>query len=151
MTDSMRIDVEGLKDFRRQLRTAGDGRYSKELQRINKAAVQDIASAARRRYSSHYTSKRGKHVGSIRALASQRRAQVAIGGPKAPGALGQEFGSNSLPQFKAWRGSDSKAGYFLWPAIRSGIGQARQEYEAELDKLLRKAFPNKGIGAGGLR
>lgn len=64
------------------------------------------------------------------------------------GAFGGEFGAiRNIPrqgpsgrwyhgynQFQSWRGNDSKAGYFLWPAIRREMPIIIEAYVEELQR-----------------
>lgn len=45
---------------------------------------------------------------------------------------GAEFGAAAYRQFKPWRGNDSEAGYFLYPAVRAKSDMIEREYSAAL-------------------
>ena len=137
------IRIEGLADLARELRQAGQD-LPKRLRQANKEAVGPIVPLARRLYDRRYTSGSGKSRRSIRALASQRRAQVAIGRRSLPHLMGQEFGSNKYPQFPRHRTAKGQAGYFLSPAIREKEGEIRDRYLDVIDDLARGAFPRGG-------
>ena len=47
-------------------------------------------------------------------------------------------------QFPAWTGNGSKAGRFLFPALRAAADDIDREYRDEIDKLMAKAFPEGG-------
>ena len=136
--------IEGLQQLSRDLK-AIDPKLGKELQKVNKAAVETAAKAARSAYSGLHRQRSGKGVKSIRALASQTRAQVALGSSSAPYMLGQEFGSHQGPhkqQFPGYRGNGSEAGYFFYPAIRDEAEKLTETYTKALDHLIKPVFPD---------
>jgi hypothetical protein len=173
MPAQQRIFIKGLEDFRRDLKVAGDG-LDKRLQRTLKEAVAPIARDAQQRYDRlHPTALRRRTPGrrpgrgrrSIRALATQRRAQVAMGGKKAPYVLGQEFGSLQGPrkrQFPVarrvtwgtprWRGGGGQhtasEGNFFTPAVQVGVQALGPKIERMLDGLFREAYPKGGVSRG---
>ena len=138
---SWRIETDPeLKWLRREL-IAIDPALRKELQRANKEAVRPIAEDARVRYSKLYNEPTGASSLTIRPLASQTRAQVAMGKDREPQLFGQEFGGDQ-PQFPAWRGNQRRAGYFFYPAVREGADELLKRYRDEiLPGVTRKAFP----------
>lgn len=83
-----------------------------------------------------------KAAGSLRAGRANAKATVTIGGVSTPFALGAEFGSNQFRQFAPWRGSGSRAGYFLWPAVRASGERIVSLYEDAVVKLTARAFPD---------
>lgn len=112
-----RVNVQGLKELRAALR-AIDGTLPRELQRTNKRAAADVIVPAARRLAESRTNPRWGHlaVASIRALASQTRAQVALGSQKVRWAAGENFGSFKYHQFppsKGYRAGD----YALYESI----------------------------------
>lgn len=50
---------------------------------------------------------------------------------------GAEFGALAHTQFQPWRGSDTGAGYFLWPAVRSRTEWIQDRYSEALDDALQ--------------
>lgn len=48
---------------------------------------------------------------------------------------GAEYGSNTLRQFRPWRGNGNRAGYFYWPAVRAGVTRLYREYLGDLQRL----------------
>lgn len=141
---SVRVDVQGLREFRRELKKL-DGRFPKELRAINKRAADMIVPPARRNAGASRPNQAGgtarggsKLVGTVRALASQSRAHVAMGGARVPWARGTEWGSSGrYRQFPA-RSSD---GYVLYPAVKEMLPAIRAAYGDMVDQLLREAFP----------
>ena len=143
MTDGMRVNVQGLREFRTAIRRVGPD-MPKALQQENKAVAGEVAGQARAAYVSVYTSRSGRGAGSIRGLATQTRAQVAIGGARTPYMLGLEFGSNRFPQFRPWSGPAPRGrgsrGKFLYPALRAALPGLVQRYAQAIDKVAARAF-----------
>lgn len=136
------IRVEGLSDLRRELR-ALEGNFPRELQRANKRVAEEVIVPDARAAAEARTNPRAGRavVNSIRATATQTRAQVAVGGARVPQALGHEFGSIRFKQFPAWRGAGKGAGYFLWPTIRARGQEIIETYETVIEELTQRAFP----------
>lgn len=165
----MRVLVTGLREFRTELRNVSRD-LPKELQKENKAIAQEVAGKARTAYQSLYQQRSGRGAASIRGLANQTRAQVAIGSARAPYVLGQEFGANqrqavagfrgsynygpgargssarrsSMRQFPAYKPSPTGRGgegYFTYPTIRRMVPAIRMRYGSAIDRVTAKAFP----------
>jgi hypothetical protein len=148
------IHVEGLSEFRRELRRLDDRTLTSELKDANFAVAQRVVGWA------HYRAAgQGrmavKAAATLRASKSQARAAVSFGGAKAPFAAGSEFGAiRNIPrrsrrgevrgwnQFKEWRGNGRDAGYWLFPAIRANETQIVEEYGDAIEKITAKAFPD---------
>jgi hypothetical protein len=86
------IHVEGLSEFRRELRRLDDRTLTSELKDANFAVAQRVVGWA------HYRAAgQGrmavKAAATLRASKSQARAAVSFGGAKAPFAAGSEFGA----------------------------------------------------------
>jgi hypothetical protein len=159
------IKIDGLKEFRKALKQAGD-EFPKELRAANLEAAQVVATEAKRR------APKGPHEGtprgarflaaaeSVRALATQRRGQVAIGGARAPHAQVLEFGgqiprrgSNKslIAKARAGHRSFAETGVtsltrvrkqaFLYPALDAKADEVVEVYAAALDRLTKRAFP----------
>ena len=93
MAASFKLELRGMKEFRADLRGL-DKALLKELQKENKLVANEVAGHARAAYTGMHKQFSGRGASSIRGLASQTRAQVAIGSARAPYMLGQEFGAN---------------------------------------------------------
>lgn len=128
--------VEGLADLARDLR-AIDAKLPKQLQQVNKKAVDTIAGKARSAYQSQYSSKSGAGAGSIRAVASQTRGQIALGSGRAPYPLGQEFGSGQGLNKKQFPPYNAGRGNFFYPTIRAEAEGLPEAYGDMLDDMLR--------------
>jgi len=135
-----KIRVDGLKDLRRELR-AVDVAFPKELRLRTKKIADGVAAGT----AASFASRGGvapKVAASVKALAQQTGAQIKIGGPRFPYALGAEFGSVQYKQFPPWKGSGPGAGYSLYETIRDRRQQIIDEYADMLTDLTAKAFPN---------
>src|SRR5688500_1337954 len=117
-----RIQVHGLKELRRDLKALdAEGSYKAELRDAGKKAAEVVAEEARSRARRGATTISGTHasmggaaIASIRSLAGQTRATVALGKASIAHAGGWEFGSGGahrqFPRKKT-------GGYNLYPAI----------------------------------
>lgn len=155
------VEVQGLRQFRYELRAAGQ-QFPKELRQANLEAAELVVADARRR------APQGPHLGkprvrpviaSIRALASQGKGQVAIGGATSPHPQVLEFGG-TIPrrgqsaaliaqQQQAHRGFE-RAGLavtrvrkqpYLYPALAAKAEEVVEFYGEALDRIYRRAFP----------
>lgn len=146
MSDNVRIDVEGFKELRRELRALS---LHRDLQPINKQAAEIPAAKARQFGLRSYpnlaggTSRLGSRgVASIRALASQSKAYVAGGKATVPYYGGMDFGSGGAhPQFP----KRDAGGRFIYPAIAETGEQIKETYTKGLDRLIAPVFPNGKI------
>lgn|SRR5574337_175545 len=142
---NLRIDVQGLKELRSALRKAGT-QFPKELRVANLAAADIVVPEAKRRALQSRPNLAGgaarvgsRGVGSIRALAQQKAAQIAGGSAGVPWFAGNEFGSSGrYRQFP----SASRDGYILWPAAKAKRDEVVQVYERMLEALAAEAFPD---------
>lgn len=83
-----------------------------------------------------------KVIGRVQAqtVAANGKGSVAkrLGGTQVQ-VIGKVRGWN---QFKPWKGNGANAGYALYPAIRSKIGEVVDSYGDAIEKLAKKAFPD---------
>lgn len=141
---SMSVDVIGLRDLQKALKSMEDD-APKQLRQANKKAAEIVADRTR----SNYRDLPGpahRVIPTIRALAQQRSAAVKIGGARHPYTFGVEFGGgkhgkgNPTPrggyttQFQRAR----KGGYGVYPAIKSENDRVVEAYGDALDELIRK-------------
>lgn len=138
-----RLVIEGLSDFRRDLRRASKD-APKALQKANKAVAERVTPAVQAAYSARYTTRSGRGRRGIRAVATQTSAGIRIGGARVPYLIGQEFGSLRFRQFFPWTG---KQGRFLYPTIRGLSSEITDIYWDEMDKAFANPFPLKGFAA----
>lgn len=136
------IHVEGLRELRRELKHAGD-RFPKELREANKQAAEVVAPEMRRR------APRGPHEGggrvrpivaSVRALATQQRAQVAVGGVTTPHAAAWNYGG-TLRRFHSTSRTRVPARPYVEPAVKAKTDEVVELYGDALDRITRRAFP----------
>tara|TARA_R110000787_G_scaffold117171_5_gene227714 strand:+ start:2230 stop:2601 length:372 start_codon:yes stop_codon:yes gene_type:complete len=120
------IRVDGMEEVRRKLRRFdSEGEWKTELRLINKSAAEIVASDARRRA----PVVSGALRRSTRALATQKRAYVAVGKMKVPYAPIILYG---------WKDRGIAANPFLHDAIDAKQGDIRREYTTKISKLLKK-------------
>lgn len=129
--DERKVIVEGLDELRRDLRRASK-EAPKLIQRANKTVAEGVALEARSKYIARY--RAGRASGSIRPLASQSRSQVAIGRPRLPYVLGQNFGSHQGPRKKQFP-PVRKPDYFLYATVDARREQTRREYFDVLEAM----------------
>jgi len=150
------VEVEGLKPFVKELKALGDADLSAEFKDANVAVADLIVERARVRAAGEGRQAKAA-ARTLRAVKSKVRAEVVMGGTKAPWVFGSEFGAQQdkprrrisgtyrgFNQFKPWRGSGENAGFFLYPAIRASTDDVVDLYGERLDELVSKAFPDKG-------
>lgn len=145
-----RLKVEGLRELSRQLK-AVDAAAPKQLQQALKRVAGEIVVPGARGLAASRTNPRWgtRAVNTIRALASQQRAQVAVGSAAVPWAAGHNFGSlhtritngrhstNQFPPTKGFRGGD----YALYETIEQRQPQILDKVTDELDDLLTRTWP----------
>lgn len=151
MADDFKIQVEGLREFRRELKKV-DSALPKELRKANKQAAELIIKEARANYPAIYTPRTGRALGAIKPASTQTAVRVAMDGARAPYIYGQEFGSRRLKRFQRGpsRGGSGAPGNFFYPAIRKMRPRLIELYGKLLDDLAAKAFPGRtGGGLGG--
>lgn len=138
------IAVEGFNELRRELKKL-DEQLPRELGQANKRIASSIVvPLAQRKARGRSNPKPGSAViNSIRALGSQSRVQVAMGGERVPQGIGHEFGSVNYHQFpkRSPRQGRGNRGYFFYPAVRESIPEIRDAYGDMLDALTERAFP----------
>jgi hypothetical protein len=132
------IKVEGLKELRAELKKLD---LEGDLKDANFAVAQLVSDAAKSR-ASGVSRLAARGARSLKPSRSGVAAQIRIGGPGAPEALGAEFGSSKFKQFKPWLGSGEDAGYFLWPTIRDKTPEVVEMYADAIDRIFRPAFPD---------
>jgi len=114
-----------------------EGDFDGALKAVNKEIATSVAESARSRYKSRYHSISGDGAKSIKALATQRRAQIGIGSKRAPYAQGQNFGSDRLMRFSPRREPD----HFLYATLQKDREAIEEKHGQMIDDLMRKAYP----------
>lgn len=144
-----KLVIVGLADFRRDLRKLSRD-APRALSRANKVVAQTVTPRVRVAYGQHFTNRTGGTRRAIRAVATQTKAGVRIGGKRRPYMLGQEYGSTRFKQFRPWTGGGGvgggrgSRGRFLWPTIRRMGREITDIYWAAMDREFRKSFPERG-------
>lgn len=131
------VQVKGLNELNRALRQVGP-EAQKELKKANLEVAEMVAADAISKAKA-LGSVFAKVAPSIRATARNTAAGVGFGGAAYPFAEGAEFGSYRYKQFQPWRGSDSDAGYFIYPAIRDNVEKIETAYSRAMDDAIKKA------------
>ena len=135
------IQVTGLRELRRDLAALdSEGAYKERLKAAGKRVatiVSDEARASAARGATTLSGTRatmgGAAIASIRPLAGQTRATVALGKAALPYAGGWEFGSHGgHRQFPAAKAD----GYNLYPAIKRKRSEVISAYTREIEALL---------------
>lgn len=133
------VKVEGLVELNRALRAIGP-EAQKELGQASREVADLVARDARS--AAYSLGGVAAHVApSIKPTGGVSGAGVAFGGAAYPMAGGAEFGSIRYKQFKPWRGSDSSAGYFVYPAIRRDAEQIVETFGDAIDGVIARHFP----------
>jgi hypothetical protein len=141
---SAAVEVDGLRELRRDLKRAG-AQFPKELRAVNLKTAEVVAAEVRR------LAPKGPHQGggtvrpivaSVRALASQSRAQVAVGGARTPHAAVHNYGG-TIPRFNSTARTTILPYPYIEPAIDAKTDEVLAVYDEALDRLLRRAFPGR--------
>lgn len=122
-----------------------DATWKPELRAVNKDAAEIVADDARtkagqagRNLAGGLAKLGSRGVASIRALASQTKAQVAGGGASVPWYGGSDFGSGGgYRQFPP----ALKKGRFIYPAIDDSMDEVLRVYTRGIARLTGKHFP----------
>jgi hypothetical protein len=147
--DPFRINVAGLRELRNGLRLAEDASPAALRAANKKVAEVVVLPEVERRARAQDRTPQGRwgHValGTIRALATQTSASIAIGNnTTAVYALGKNFGSLRYRQFPPHMGGDPDY------ALYSGIGATRADtietYGDMIDDLTKEACPGATFG-----
>jgi hypothetical protein len=142
------VRVQGLDDFRRELRRMG-ARVTTRLSAANQDVADRLVVNPARREAQGQPGATGKLAegSTIRAARRQKASVVVIGGTtKSPWALGAEFGAKQYPQFPPFRGnqfdsSGGDAGYAVHPVIRRNLPDIETAYLDAMEDLAAFAFP----------
>lgn len=148
------IQIRGLVDFRKALGQL-NADLPKELGNVNKAVADFVIDRAEGR-AQGLGALWARAARSLSSARKQRVAMVRLGGTRYPEALGAEFGAiRNIPrlttsgrsvrgwnQFREWRGSDTDAGYFLYPTLREDAPEIVEFYADLVERLAKKAFPS---------
>lgn len=137
MSASEKVQILGIKEMIRGLKGA-NSEFPKAIRLANKSVAEMIVGPARARMGGHTPRAGSRAAGTIRALASQTRAQIALGRANVPHAIGHEFGSIRYHQFPPWSG---RTGYAVYPTIRAMRQQITDTYLDAIAEATQEAFP----------
>lgn len=147
------VEFEGFDEFRRALKKIEDPEKTRAY-KVASAEVADLVIAAAKDKASTRMERRA--AATLVPVLSAAGGAVRLGGGF-EGAFGAEFGADrnqrrqgrphgtpavvaGWNQFKPWRGSDTGAGYFLYPSIREQEDEIVNRY----DEMFRKLFDEDG-------
>ena len=140
----MKVQVDGLRELTKALRQT-DKQAPKAVSRAHKKVAGIVVRQAQANARGRPRRQRMGHIEkTIKARGSQRRAQIAAGGSRAPDIFVQEFGGR-VPLFgnqqrKVLARPRNRSGWFLYPAIRETRDEVMEAYLDELDDALRDHF-----------
>lgn len=140
------IEVEGLRELAKALKSLNEKHLTNELKTVNFRAASEVVSEARGNTSSRMQASAASR---LKATKTAAYAAVRLGGQ--PFDLGAEFGAvrgimrqtgrgvvTGWNQFEPWKGNGGDAGYFLYPAIRSKVPELMETYGDEIEKITDK-------------
>lgn len=148
------IEVQGLKEFRAELKKLGP-EWTKMLAKANKAAALLIVPVAKSDMSSlGINARSGNPSGrpqaaiapTIRAVQSAVAAQIKVGSGL-PYVFGALLGSKTHPQFPEWIGNSWTPGdpggpYGLGAAIAAELPAVLESYWDAVQQITANAFPD---------
>lgn len=146
------IEASGIKDAIKAAKAVGDIERSKAFKAASAEAANLVVKGARANASTRLERRAARTA--LDAVVRSSLPAVRLSASDFPAALGAEFGADrnqrrlirgkgqrrshyrkGWNQFRPWRGSDSNAGYFLWPSIRENADDVRETYAELVEKL----------------
>jgi len=121
------VRMEGFDEARRALKRMEDVDKSRQYKSASKEIAELIVREARGNASTRMERRAAQ---TLQPVALEAGAAVRLGRPH--GTVAPVTGWN---QFKPWKGSDTGAGYFMWPAIRANADEIVNRYTALFDEL----------------
>lgn len=151
MADNVKIEVQGLREFR-----AGLKHFAPEVLRnlaLSYTAIADMVKtqATEKAMGEGGVEAHAVKTGALTAVASTTGVAIRLDASKSPAAFGAEFGGgrfragNPTPaggytsQFKPHRG---RTGYFLYPTIRDLQEPIETAFLDAVEHAARQAFPD---------
>jgi hypothetical protein len=135
------IKVNGLTEFRKELRKLDDKGFTDQLKDANYAIAELVVTGAKGKAGA-LGKMQARAAETLKPSRQAARAQVTAGGARAPFFFGAEFGSGKYHQFQPWRGGGPGAGYFLYPTIRAETVPILGIYSEAVKKITATAFPD---------
>lgn len=126
------IKVQGLRDLQRELRKLDDDGLIDQLKDANEEVAQLVVDRAKARARS-LGGMEAKAAETLTARRGQRRAEVSLGGAKAPFAAGAEFGAyqDKLRLLKQSGSQKRTRAYIVRAESERAIAQATKRIEAQ--------------------
>lgn len=151
-------EFEGFDEARRQLAKMGDVDKSRDYKLAGFNIAKDVVIPKARANARTKMQRRAARTLEPVSLAAGGAVRLGKG---FAGALGAEFGADrnqrrmgrphgkvapvkGWNQFEPWRGNDTGAGYFLWPAIRQQSDEILNRYTALFDELFDENGRRRG-------
>lgn len=144
------VRIEGLDEFRKELRKVAGKDGLNALKEVNVKVAEMIVAKTKPKMSAKST----RSAASLKAAKTTNASFVRGGGKSAPMFGGVEFGAhrNQLRnvargrvlgwnQFEPWTGNGSSAGYFLYATVRAASEEITQMYRDGMIDIARDAFP----------
>jgi hypothetical protein len=126
----MRIEVTGLREFQKQLRSM-DANLPKQLRvALNQAADEVIGYAEAR-----FPRRTGAAAASLKARSSQREARVALGGRRAPYAPWLDFGGEGRVKGRPAPRPFIKSGRYVYKGLEVKRDRITEILAAALTQL----------------
>ncbi len=151
------VRVQGLDDFRRQLRRLESDAGAEGIALLKEAnfKVASLVVSKAQSRAAGVGRMQASAASTLRAGKAQARATVT-GGARKPFFFGAEFGSYSgfprnrgrrtylgFNQFMPWKKpGNGNTGYFLYPTMRAESRNIIEVYADELDRVAKQAFPD---------
>lgn len=146
------IEATGIKEAIKAAKAVGDVERSRAFKAASAEAAELVVRGARAKASTRLERRAARTA--LDAVVRSSLPAVRLSSSSFPGAFGAEFGADrnqrrlirgggqrrshyrkGWNQFRPWRGSDSNAGYFLWPSIRDSADDVRETYADLVEKL----------------
>ena len=131
---SVQINVEGARELRKAIRTVQDDTLKDQLKAANKAAAEIVAKEAK---SSTVPVQSGALKASIKALGSQTKGQVKVGGAK------NRTKFYAGPIHFGHPGRGIKPQPFLYEAMSNEWKNVYAAYEKSMDKIVDQISTRK--------
>lgn len=132
--ETVRIDIAGLRDFQRGLKTI-DAELPKALRKVLNTVADDVIGLAR----PHVPRRSGRAAGSLKASSTQTAVRVKGGGSRAPYYPWLEFGGRVGRKNSVKRAS-VKGGRYLYPALARERPRLQQKLLDALEELAQEAI-----------
>lgn len=129
-----KIQITGLREFQASLK-AMDSALPKTLRLVLNSAGQLIVDYDR----AHMPRRSGRAVSSVKARSTQRLAQIAVGGSKAPYAPWLDFGGEGRVKGRPGNRPYLKEGRYTYVGLRVHRDEISQKMSDGLDQLARDA------------